>query len=123
MRPVGTHSAPGLLLASLAQPLTTAAAALQPAITPTEEHMQAISLMETLSIAATQDDFYTIQTASLINTVDYADKCLHVCLARTPPATPAIRLSRYVRVNIDFLKAGTMELKFVLAHLRLTTSQ
>lgn len=85
--------------------------------------MQAISLMETLSITPTRDDLYTIHTASQISAVDYADKCLHVCLARAPPATPAIRLSRYLGTNIDFLKAGTTELKFVLAHLRLTASQ
>lgn len=85
--------------------------------------MQAISLMETLSIAPTQDDLHTIHAASQINTVDYADKCLHVCLARTTPATPAFRLSCYLRMNIDFLKAGTTELKFVLVHLCLTTSE
>lgn len=50
---------PGLLLVQLALPLAAVATAPQPAITPTEEHMQAISLMETWSIALTSDDLYT----------------------------------------------------------------
>lgn len=36
-------------------------------------------------------------------THSYEDECLHACLARAP----AFRLSRYLRMNSDFLKAGS----------------
>lgn len=55
---MAAHSAPGVII-SLAQSLTTAATAPQPAITPTEEHMQAVSPMETWGSAPTRDDLYT----------------------------------------------------------------
>lgn len=54
---MATRSAPRVII-SLAQSLTTAATAPQPAITPTEEHMQAISPMETRGSAPTRDDLY-----------------------------------------------------------------
>lgn len=103
----------GVIISLASSAFTTAATAPQPAITPTEEHMQAISLMATLSIAPIWDDLYTEFIQPHRSTV--TDKCLHVCLAHTPPAPPAFRLSSYLQVSADSLKAGSTSLPLCIS--------
>lgn len=86
--------------------------------------MRAISLMETLSIAPTWNDLYAefIQPHRSTQLTTRRSVYMH-CLARDPPATPFFRSSCYPGMNSDFVNAGSAELKFVLVHLCLTTSQ
>lgn len=74
--------------------------------------------METPSIAPTRDGIRTESIEPTTQTSVYT----RVWLASRQPLQP-FRLSRYLEMSSDFGKAGSTQLKFVLVHLRRTTSE
>lgn len=83
--------------------------------------MRAISLMETEALHR-HGTTYTQNSYSLTDQLT-TQTSIYMCVWLAPHQLQPSGLSRYLRMNSDFGKAGSMELKFVLVHLRLTTSQ